>query len=82
MRICLLISRYFAYRVYIPGNFRVVRESSMKEAIRWRDSSEKVMKFLFAHGFVAVDFRTGKDNYYLFAKDSFLQGKTRENIFE
>ena len=71
-----------AVRVYIPGNFRAVRESSMEEAIRWRDSSEKVMKFLFAHGFAAVDFRTGKDSYYLFAKDSFLQGKMRENIFE
>ena len=76
-----IVENESSVRVYIPGNLRAVRENSLDEANRWRDSSEKVMKFLFDHRFVAVDFKTGKDNYYIFAKDSFLRGKMRENIF-
>ncbi len=69
-------------RVYIPGNFKAVRDRSMDEAMRWRDSSDKVMKFLFSQGFIAVDFKSDTDNFYLFTRGTFLHGKMKENVFQ
>ncbi|MEM0156167.1 MAG: hypothetical protein QW597_06185 [Thermoplasmataceae archaeon] len=69
-------------RVHIPGNFKAIRNNSMEEAMRWRESSDKVMKFLFSHGFVAVDFKSGTDNFYLFTRDTFLNGMMKENVFQ
>ena len=67
--------------VFIPENFNAVKRSGIAEAARWRDSSRKALELLFGSGFVAVDFHSGAESYYILARDDFLPTKMRKNVF-
>ena len=67
--------------VFIPENFNAVKRSGIAEAARWRDSSRKALELLFGSGFVAVDFHSGAESYYILSRDDFLPTKMRKNVF-